>query len=145
MPDLVLIDGGKGHLNAAVEVFLELGIDDVPLASLAKEREEIFVRDTQESIMLPRSSPALFLVQRLRDEAHRFAVTYHQRSRTRKGLRSAMDVVPGIGPKAPEDAAEAVRFGEGRQGCVHGRAGGGAWHDPNAGGAHQGLPVRSRG
>ena len=99
VPDLVLIDGGKGHLNAAVEVFLELGIDDVPLASLAKEREEIFVRDTQESIMLPRSSPALFLVQRLRDEAHRFAVTYHQRSRTRKGLRSAMDVVPGIGPK----------------------------------------------
>ncbi len=99
VPDLVLIDGGKGHLNAAVEVFLELGIDDVPLASLAKEREEIFVRGTQESIMLPRSSPALFLVQRLRDEAHRFAVTYHQRSRTRKGLRSAMDVVPGIGPK----------------------------------------------
>ena len=99
VPDLVLIDGGKGHLNAAVEVFLELGIDEVPLASLAKEREEIFVRDTQESIMLPRSSPALFLVQRLRDEAHRFAVTYHQRSRTRKGLRSAIDVVPGIGPK----------------------------------------------
>ncbi|MDE2860628.1 MAG: excinuclease ABC subunit UvrC [Chloroflexota bacterium] len=99
LPDLVLIDGGKGHLNAAVEVFLELGIDDVPLASLAKEHEEIFVRDMQESIMLPRSSPALFLVQRLRDEAHRFAVTYHQRSRTRKGLRSAIDVVPGIGPK----------------------------------------------
>ena len=99
MPDLVLIDGGKGHLNAAVEVFLELGIDEVPLASLAKEHEEIFVRDTQESIMLPRNSPALFLVQRLRDEAHRFAVTYHQRSRTRKGLRSAIDVVPGIGPK----------------------------------------------
>ena len=99
VPDLVLIDGGKGHLNAAVEVFLELGIDEVPLASLAKEHEEIFVRDTQESIMLPRNSPALFLVQRLRDEAHRFAVTYHQRSRTRKGLRSAIDVVPGIGPK----------------------------------------------
>ena len=99
VPDLVLIDGGKGHLNAAVEVFLELGIDDVPLASLAKEHEEIFVRDTHESIMLPRSSPALFLVQRLRDEAHRFAVTYHQKSRSRKGMRSAMDVVPGIGPK----------------------------------------------
>ena len=57
------------------------------------------MRDTEESIMLPRSSPALFLVQRLRDEAHRFAVTFHQRSRTRKGLRSAIDVVPGIGPK----------------------------------------------
>ena len=99
IPDLVLIDGGKGHLNAVVEVFLELGIDSVPLASLAKEQEEIFVRDTPESIMLPRSSPALFLVQRLRDEAHRFAVTYHQKSRTRKGMQSAMDLVPGIGPK----------------------------------------------
>ena len=99
IPDLVLIDGGKGHLNAVVEVFLELGIDNVPLASLAKEQEEIFVRDTPESIMLPRSSPALYLVQRLRDEAHRFAVTYHQKSRTKKGMQSAMDLVPGIGPK----------------------------------------------
>ena len=99
IPDVVLIDGGKGHLNAVVEVFLELGIDDVPLASLAKEQEEIFVRDTPESIMLPRNSPGLFMVQRLRDEAHRFAITYHQRSRTRKGMESAMDLVPGIGPK----------------------------------------------
>jgi len=99
IPDLVLIDGGKGHLNAVVEVFLELGIDNVPIASLAKKQEEIFVRDTPESIMLPRSSPALFLVQRLRDEAHRFAVTYHQKSRTKKGMQSAMDLVPGIGPK----------------------------------------------
>ena len=99
IPDLVLIDGGKGHLNAVVEVFLELGIDNVPLASLAKQQEEIFVRDTPESIMLPRGSPALFLVQRLRDEAHRFAVTYHQKSRTKKGMQSAMDLVPGIGPK----------------------------------------------
>jgi excinuclease ABC subunit C len=99
VPDLVLIDGGKGHLNAAVEVFLELGIYNVPLASLAKENEELFVRDTPESIMLPRNSPALFLVQRLRDEAHRFAITYHQKSRTRKGMQSAMDLVPGIGPK----------------------------------------------
>jgi excinuclease ABC subunit C len=99
IPDLVLIDGGKGHLHAVVEVFLELGIDNVPLASLAKQQEEIFVRDTPESIMLPRSSPSLFLVQRLRDEAHRFAITYHQKSRTKKGMQSAMDLVPGIGPK----------------------------------------------
>jgi len=99
IPDLVLIDGGKGHLNAVVEVFLELGIDNVPLASLAKQHEEIFVRDTPESIMLPRSSPSLFLVQRLRDEAHRFAITYHQKSRTKNGMQSAIDLVPGIGPK----------------------------------------------
>ena len=112
IPDLVLIDGGKGHLNAVVEVLLELGIDDVPLASLAKENEEIFVRDTPESIMLPRSSPALFLVQRLRDEAHRFAVTYHQRSRTRKGMQSALDAVPGIGPKRKRTLLR--RFGSAR-------------------------------
>ena len=99
IPDLVLIDGGKGHLNAVVEVFLELGVEDVPLASLAKQQEEIFVRDTPESIVLPLNSPALFMVQRLRDEAHRFAVTYHQRTRTKRGMQSAMDVVPGIGPK----------------------------------------------
>lgn len=99
MPDLVLIDGGKGHLNSVVEVFLALGIDDIPLASLAKAKEEIFVRDTPESIMLPRDSKALFLVQRLRDEAHRFAITYHQKSRTRKAMQSALDLVPGIGVK----------------------------------------------
>ncbi len=112
IPDLVLIDGGKGHLNAVVEVMLELGIDDVPLASLAKENEEIFVRDTPESIMLPRNSPALYMVQRLRDEAHRFAVTYHQRSRTKKGMQSALDAVPGIGPKRKRTLLR--RFGSAR-------------------------------
>ena len=112
IPDLVLIDGGKGHLNAVVEVLLELGVDDVPLASLAKENEEIFVRDTPESIMLPRNSPALYLVQRLRDEAHRFAVTYHQRSRTKKGMQSALDAVPGIGPKRKRTLLR--RFGSAR-------------------------------
>lgn len=99
VPDMVLIDGGKGHLNAVVEVFLELGIDNVPIASLAKKHEEIFVRDTPEPIIFPRDSALLFLVQRLRDEAHRFAVTYHQKSRNRKGMQSAMDAIPGIGPK----------------------------------------------
>jgi excinuclease ABC subunit C len=112
IPDLVLIDGGKGHLNAVVEVLLELGVDDVPLASLAKENEEIFVRDTPESILLPRNSPALYLVQRLRDEAHRFAVTYHQRSRTKKGMQSALDAVPGIGPKRKRTLLR--RFGSAR-------------------------------
>ena len=99
IPDLVLIDGGKGHLSAALQVFLELGIDSIPLASIAKEREELFVPHTPEPILLPRNSPALFLVQRSRDEAHRFAVTYHQKIRTKRGMTSAMDLVPGIGPK----------------------------------------------
>jgi excinuclease ABC subunit C len=99
VPDLVLIDGGKGHLSAALQVFLELGIDFIPLASLAKENEELFVPHMQESIMLPRSSQGLYLVQRARDEAHRFAITFHRQRRSKKGMSSTLDLVPGIGPK----------------------------------------------
>ena len=99
VPDLVLIDGGKGHLGAALQVFLELGIDSVPLASLAKENEELFVPQVPEPIVLPRSSQGLFLVQRLRDEAHRFAITFHRQRRSKTGIQSALDLVPGIGPK----------------------------------------------
>ena len=99
VPDLVLIDGGKGHLGAALQVFLELGIDSVPLASLAKEEEELFVPQVPEPIVLPRGSQGLFLVQRLRDEAHRFAITFHRERRSKNSIRSALDLVPGIGPK----------------------------------------------
>ena len=99
VPDLVLIDGGKGHLGAALQVFLELGIDAVPLASLAKEEEELFVPQDPEPIVLPRNSQGLFLVQRVRDEAHRFAVTFHRQRRSKRSVASAIDLVPGIGPK----------------------------------------------
>ncbi|MCL0029236.1 excinuclease ABC subunit UvrC [Dehalococcoidia bacterium] len=99
IPDLVLIDGGKGHLGAALQVFLELGIDSVPLASIAKENEELFVPYSQEGILLPRNSQGLFLVQRVRDEAHRFAITFHRQRRSRKSVQSALDLVSGIGPK----------------------------------------------
>ena len=99
VPDLVLIDGGKGHLGASLQVFLELGINDIPLASLAKENEEIFIPMMSESIMLPRNSQGLYLVQRARDEAHRFAITFHRERRSKKGVQSALDLVPGIGPK----------------------------------------------
>ena len=98
-PKLVLIDGGKGHLGAALQVFLELGINDVPLASLAKENEELFIPDFQEPIVLPRNSQGLYLVQRARDEAHRFAVTYHRKRRSKNTIRSSLDMVPGVGPK----------------------------------------------
>ena len=98
-PDLVLIDGGKGQLSAALEVFLELGLDNVPLASLAKENEWLFVPHTPEPIILPRDSQALYLVQRIRDEAHRFAITYHRNLRSKSSLRSPIDSVNGIGPK----------------------------------------------
>ena len=99
VPNLVLIDGGKGHLSAALEVFLEMGIDFVPLASLAKENEWLFVPQTPEPIVLARSSQALHLVQRIRDEAHRFAITYHRKLRSKRTITSSMDTVPGIGPK----------------------------------------------
>ncbi len=99
VPDLVLIDGGRGHLGAALQVFLELGTEHIPLASLAKENEELFVPQVPEPIVLPRNSQGLFLVQRARDEAHRFAITYHRQRRSKRSVASAMDEVPGIGPK----------------------------------------------
>ena len=99
IPDLVLIDGGKGQLSAALEGLLEMGLDDIPLASLAKENEELFVPHTPEPIILPRDSHALYLVQRIRDEAHRFAITYHRNLRSKNSLKSPIDNVSGIGPK----------------------------------------------
>lgn len=105
LPDLLIVDGGKGQLNAALQVLAELGIENQPIASLAKEEEILFVPHPETGqarsfgINLPRSSPALFLVQRVRDEAHRFAVTYHRNVRGRRGLSSVLDEVQGIGPK----------------------------------------------
>ncbi|MBI2165447.1 MAG: excinuclease ABC subunit UvrC [Chloroflexi bacterium] len=100
VPDLVLIDGGKGHLSAAWEVFLQLGIHGmIPLASIAKEEETLFAPHMAEPVFLPRNSQALFLVQRVRDEAHRFAITYHRKLRSRSSMRSGLDAVPGVGPR----------------------------------------------
>ncbi len=99
MPDLVIVDGGKGQVSAAKEVLDELGLHDLPLAGLAKEREELFLPDRSEPVVLPATSPALYLVQRLRDEAHRFAITYHRDLRARRSVRSAFDDLPGVGPK----------------------------------------------
>jgi len=99
LPDLVLIDGGKGQLNAARAAIQEMGAGFVPIASLAKENEEIFIPQKTKPIILPRSSPGLQLLQRLRDEAHRFALGYHQRIHKREAFASALDTIPGIGPK----------------------------------------------
>jgi excinuclease ABC subunit C len=99
MPDLVIVDGGKGQVSAAKAVLDELGLHDLPLAGLAKEREELFLPGQREPIVLPPTSSALYLVQRLRDEAHRFAITYHRNLRDRRTVRSAFDDLPGVGPK----------------------------------------------
>jgi excinuclease ABC subunit C len=99
LPDLVVIDGGKGQLSAAKEVLAELGYDDLAVVGLAKEREEIFLSDREQPVLLPTTSPALYLMQRLRDEAHRFAITYHRSLRARAATHSAFDDLPGVGPK----------------------------------------------
>lgn len=97
LPDLVIIDGGKGQLNASVEALEDVGMD-VPIVGLAKENEEIFLPGRPDPILLPRDSQALFLVQRIRDEAHRFAITFHRATRSKKTFTSQLDGVPGIGP-----------------------------------------------
>ncbi len=98
LPDLVIVDGGKGQLNAALGALQEVGMD-VPISSLAKEQEELFLPGNPVSILLPRDSQALFLVQRIRDEAHRFAVTFHRTRRSKSAIASQLDQIPGVGPK----------------------------------------------
>jgi excinuclease ABC subunit C len=97
-PDLLLIDGGKGQLSAALEVLEEAGFADIPTFGLAKQREEVFAPDRAEPLILEHNSPALFLLQRIRDEAHRFAITHHRKVRSKKALTSPLDSVEGIGP-----------------------------------------------
>jgi excinuclease ABC subunit C len=98
LPDLVVIDGGKGQVSAAREVLDQLGLHDLPLAGLAKEREELFLPGRSDPVVLPATSGGLYLLQRLRDEAHRFAITYHRQVRARASTRSALDDLPGVGP-----------------------------------------------
>lgn len=97
-PDLVLLDGGKGQLNAVRRVMAGIGAGDIPLASLAKKREEVFVPGRGRPIVLPRTAPGLKLLEQVRDEAHRFAVSYHHRLHQKRSLASALDEIPGIGP-----------------------------------------------
>jgi excinuclease ABC subunit C len=99
LPDLLIVDGGKGQLGVAVEVLESFGLlGRVPVAALAKQREEIFRPGRSESILLPRRSQALYLVQRIRDEAHRFALTSHRTRRAKVGIASQLDEIPGVGP-----------------------------------------------
>ena len=99
LPDLVVIDGGRGQLSSAYEAFASLGLSNLVAVGLAKQEELIFTRDAADPIALDAASPALLLLQRLRDEAHRFAVTYHRTARSRRDLQSALDGIPGVGPR----------------------------------------------
>jgi len=99
LPDLVVIDGGKGQLSSALEVVRGLGLHDLKLVGLAKREEEIFEEGESEPIVLGRDTPALHLIQYIRDEAHRFAITYHRKLRAKRNLVSVLDHIPGLGPK----------------------------------------------
>jgi excinuclease ABC subunit C len=127
LPDLLVIDGGKGQLGVASAVLAELGIHELDLVSLAKDRvasdargteirrseERVFVPNRKNPIVLPRNSTALFLLQRVRDEAHRFAITFHRELRSRERFRSLLDDVPGIGPQRRQRLLK--RFGSVRR------------------------------
>ena len=149
MPDLVIVDGGKGQVSAAKEVLDELGLHDLPLAGLAKEREELFLPGRADPIVLPATSPALYLVQRLRDEAHRFAITYHRDLRAKRTRPLGVRRPARRRPEAQARAAQGVRLDQaGPRGA--GRADRrGAGHRPRAGGEDQGdarglTPARVR-
>ncbi len=96
-PNLVVIDGGKGQLNAALEALLQTGIKDITICGLAKKNEEIYVADVSEPIRLQPGTPGITLLQRIRDEAHRFAISYHRSLRSKRQIKSLLDDIEGIG------------------------------------------------
>jgi excinuclease ABC subunit C len=98
-PDLLLIDGGKGQLSSAYAALEELGLGNLVAVGIAKKEELLFTRDREDAIALPHESPTLLLIQRIRDEAHRFAVTFHRLSRTKRDMQSELDAIGGIGPR----------------------------------------------
>ena len=98
-PNLIVVDGGKGQLSASYEVLEALGLEEeIPIVSLAKQFEEVFVPGQSKPIRIPRQSEALYLLQRLRDESHRFAINYHRQLRGKRMTKSALDDIPGLGP-----------------------------------------------
>ena len=98
LPDLVLIDGGRGQLNVGLKVLQDLGLDYLPVVALAKQQEEVYVGESLHPLVLDPTSPALHTLQKIRDEAHRFAITYHKKLRSKRTLQSVLDTIPGVGP-----------------------------------------------
>lgn len=106
MPDLIMVDGGKGQLSSALEVLNELGLKDQPIIGLAKRLEEVFVPGKPEAELIPKTSTGLRLLQQLRDEAHRFAITFHRSLRTKRTLQTELDLIEGIGKKRAKELLE---------------------------------------
>jgi excinuclease ABC subunit C len=107
MPDLIMVDGGKGQLSSAVQVLQRLGLNSIPIIGLAKRLEEVFVPDASEPLTIPRTSSSLRLLQQVRDEAHRFAITYHRKLRTQRILNTELDLIKGIGKTRAKELLEA--------------------------------------
>ena len=108
-PDLIVVDGGKGQLSAAYEALESLGLANLVAVGLAKKEELVSTRDHAEPIVLPVDDPGLLLLQRIRDEAHRFAVSFHRQRRAKRDLRSELDEIAGIGPRRRRELLQ--RFG----------------------------------
>jgi excinuclease ABC subunit C len=109
LPDLIIVDGGKGQLSHAYDVLKDLGMADVPVIGLAKRLEEVFVVGSSEPLILPKTSSSLRLLQQLRDEAHRFAISYHRTLREKRTLQTELTEIRGVGSKTAEKLLE--RFG----------------------------------
>jgi excinuclease ABC subunit C len=109
LPDLIVIDGGKGQLNAALDAMAQVGVPPIPMVSLAKREEEVFLPGRPESLRLPRRSPSLRLLQRARDEAHRFGLAYNRKRRAQRTITSELLNIPGVGPNRRRQLLE--RFG----------------------------------
>ncbi|HET9129949.1 MAG TPA: excinuclease ABC subunit UvrC, partial [Terriglobia bacterium] len=103
LPDLIVVDGGKGQLSSAVEILQKLGITNTPIIGLAKRLEEVFVPGQNEPITMPRTSTGLRLLQQIRDEAHRFAITFHRQLRSKRILQTELDLIKGIGKKRAQE------------------------------------------
>jgi excinuclease ABC subunit C len=98
-PDLIVVDGGRGQLSAAYEALEQIGLANLVAIGIAKKEELLFTRNSPEPLALAEDDPALLLVERIRDEAHRFAVTFHRKARSMRDLRSELDQIPGVGPR----------------------------------------------
>ena len=102
LPDLIMVDGGKGQLSSAIEVLCKLELSTVPIIGLAKRLEEVFLPNQNEPVQLPRTSSGLRLMQQIRDEAHRFAVTFHRSVREKRIIQTELDLIDGVGKKRAE-------------------------------------------